>query len=102
VVKRTINWTKQALIDRIEILEYWIIRNKNKRYSKKLDLLFISAVELISKQPEVGRKIAKSNTRVKVVKDYFIIYVFNELEVDILIIWDTRQNPIKLERQLKK
>jgi plasmid stabilization system protein ParE len=102
VAKRTINWTKQALIDRIEILEYWIIQNKNKHYSNKLNLLFISSVELISKQPEIGRRISNSNTRVKIVKNYFIIYDYNESEVDILLIWDTRQNPIALEHRLKK
>jgi hypothetical protein len=46
VAKRTINWTKQALIDRID--------------------------------------------------DY------NESEIDVLLIWDTRQNPIVLEQRLKK
>lgn len=45
MAKRTINWTKQALIDRID--------------------------------------------------DY------NESEIDILLIWDTHQNPIVLEQRLK-
>jgi plasmid stabilization system protein ParE len=102
VAKRTINWTKQALLDRIEILGYWVIRNKNKRYSNKLNSIFISAVELISNHPEIGRKISKSNARAKIVKNYIIIYDFNEYELDILTIWDTRQNPIKLEQRLKK
>lgn len=102
MVKRKINWTRQALIDRIEILDYWVNRNKNKKYSNKLNSLIISAVELISKQPEIGRKIVNSNTRVKIVRNYYIIYDFNDLEVDILIIWDTRQNPNKLEQRLEK
>jgi len=102
VAKRAINWTRQALVDRIGILEYWIKRNKSKQYSIKLDKLFVSASELISNQPEIGRKIAKSNVRMKVVRNYFIIYEFNELEVDILIIWDFRRNPIKLKQRLKQ
>lgn len=102
MAKRTINWTRQALIDRIEILDYWIKRNRSRKYSAKLDLLFVSAVELVAEQPELGRKIAKSNTRVKIVKDYFIIYEYNDLEVDILIIWDSRRNPLKLKHRLKK
>ena len=74
MVKRTINWTKQALIDRIQILEYWIKRNRSKEYSIKLELLFIAAFESISRNPELGRKIANLNAKAKIIKHYFIIY----------------------------
>lgn len=33
------------------------------------------------------------NVRIKVVKDYYLIYEYNESEIAVLAIWDTNQNP---------
>ncbi len=47
MVKRTIIWSDQAQSDRIEILHYWIHRNKSKEYSVKLNKLIMRAIELL-------------------------------------------------------
>ena len=37
------------------------------------------------------------NVRIKVVKDYYLIYEYNESEIAVLAIWDTNQNPENLK-----
>lgn len=102
MVKQII-WSKKAQTDRKEIFKYWNKRNKSNRYSKKLNELFKEAVTLISEYPEIGKPTDDKNARIKIVRDYLIIY-----EVDlnerllILTIWDSRQDPKRLERILRK
>jgi len=47
---RKITWSENAKNDRTAILKYWIARNKSNRYSKKVNLLFKHAINLISKK----------------------------------------------------
>ncbi len=49
-------WSKKALAERLEILEYWNNRNKSNRYSKKLDALFLEKIELVTLHPLIGKK----------------------------------------------
>ena len=99
MVKQII-WSRRAQNDRKEIFTYWNKRNKSNIYSKKLNGLFKEAVRLISEYPEIGKSTDDKNARIKIVSDYLIIY-----EVDlkdrllILTIWDSRQNPKRLENR---
>lgn len=47
-------WSKQALQDRKDILDYWINRNKSKTYSIRLNNLFIDAIKIIAEHPNIG------------------------------------------------
>jgi len=68
-------------------------RNKSDSYSEKLELLFDEAAEIIAQFPEAIRETDFLNLRIKVIK-HFKIYYFNlEEKVQIIRIWDTRQNP---------
>ena len=44
MVKRKIIWTKSAISNRKEILEYWFQRTASKKYSKKLNDLFTERI----------------------------------------------------------
>lgn len=61
-------WSKQALKDRREILQYWIERNSSKIYSVKLNNLFVDAVQLIASHPNIGIQTDFENVRGKSVK----------------------------------
>lgn len=61
-------WSKQALKDRREILQYWIERNSSKIYSVKLNNLFVDAVQLIASHPNIGVQTDFENVRGKSVK----------------------------------
>lgn len=95
---KQIVWSRLAHNDRIRILEYWIERTKSTRYSQKLNELFNDAAELISRYPQIGRKSEIEGIRIKVIRDYFLTYRETERAIEILTIWDTRQDPGRFER----
>jgi toxin YoeB len=63
-------WSKQALQDRKDILDYWINRNKSKTYSIRLNNLFIDAIKIIAEHPNIGIYTDFENVKGKLVKDY--------------------------------
>lgn len=78
-------------------MQYWNKRNKSTRYSIKLNKLFKEAVKLISDYPRIGKLTDRENIRIKIVKDYLIIYEDLEDEIHSLTIWDSRRDPLNLE-----
>ncbi len=97
---RKITWSANAKNDRTEILKYWIARNKSNTYSKKLNLLFRQAVNLISKNPGIGHLTIKENIKVKLVRDYLIVYELTIDTVYILSIFDGRRNPEEFQKRI--
>ena len=98
---KQIVWSQRAQRDRKEILEYWRVRNKSNTYSKKLNRLFKESIKIITDFSEIGKPTDQANTRIKIVKDYLIIYEETETQILILTIWDSRQDPGKLKEVLK-
>jgi toxin YoeB len=93
---RRIVWTRRAQNDRQQILHYWKVRNKSVTCSRKLNQLFKNAIILLKKHPEIGRNTDQRNVRVKIVRDYMIFYELNKNDLIILTIWDSRNDPDKL------
>jgi plasmid stabilization system protein ParE len=89
---KQVEWTLGAQYDRKDIFEYWNNRNK---YA-----LFKKSIKIISKHPKIGRSFGRDNIRVTVVKDYLIVYEEMDDCIRILSIWDSRQDPDKLEKRL--
>ncbi len=100
MVKQVI-WSLRAQEDRKNILNYWRQRNGSITYSKKLNYLFKEAVRIIKDFPQVGKLTDQKNVRMKIVRDYFIIYEDTGTTIYILTIWDSRQDPKKLDNILK-
>lgn len=99
---KQIIWSQLAHNDRFQILDYWIEHNKSKVFSVKLNQIFKDTAELISKHPKIGRKTEIPNVRVKIIKNYFFTYRETENFIEVLTIWDSRQDPEKFERIIKK
>jgi len=99
---KEIIWSHRAQNDRKKILQFWIENNGSKKYSIKLNNLFMNAVNLISVYPEMGYPTKNKNTRIKIVRNYQIIYDITKDYILILTIWDSRRNPKVLETILKK
>jgi toxin YoeB len=94
---RRIIWVQLAIDDKFQILNYWDNRNKSKRFSKELNRLLNNAANLVGKYPFMGKKTDVPNIRIKIVKDYFLVYEILKDKIFILRIWDTRRNPDKLK-----
>lgn len=101
MVKRII-WSRLAHLDRFQILEYWIDRNKSNIFSRRLNQIFEDTADLISKHPQMGKETDVMNVRIKIVQVYFFTYRETETTIEILTIWDSRQDPSKFERIIKK
>jgi len=94
-------WSLRAQNDKKEILDYWRQRNKSNTYSKKLNELFKESIKIILDFPQIGKVTDDTKARVKIVRDYLIIYEETETQIFILTIWDSRQDPEKLEKILR-
>lgn len=90
-------WSPLAQQKRKEILAYWKERNGNSEYSNKLNALFIEAVRLLSKFPNIGRESDIKGVKVKIVRDYLLFYEVSDARLEILTVWDSRQNPDELQ-----
>lgn len=86
MAKRKIVWTQKAQAERKDILQYWIIRNKSKIFSVKLNNLILNTLHLLAEHPTVGRRTELLNVRVKIVRDYLILYELSDIELIVLSI----------------
>jgi plasmid stabilization system protein ParE len=93
MVKLKINWSIEARLDLLDVLEFYINQNGTATYSAKLNAKINKSIELISKNPFVGLKTGFDSVRVLITGDYQIIYeIFDQL-VLIIMIWDCRRDP---------
>jgi plasmid stabilization system protein ParE len=93
MVKHKIKWSIEARLDLIDILEYYIIRNKSTLYSKKLNSKISSSIKFIIKNPLIGLQTQMVSVRAFITGDYQIIYeIFDDLII-IIMIWDCRRDP---------
>jgi toxin YoeB len=100
MAKRLI-WSPVAREIRKEILQYWILRNKSKRYSQKLNILFENSAQQIADFPYSGISVSDNIYRGKLIKDYYILYKIKDDSIEILFIWDTRKDPADLLKLVK-
>jgi toxin YoeB len=98
---KQIVWSLQAQADRKKILNFWRLKNKSNTYSKKLNQLFKESIRIVADFPQIGKYTNDVNARIKIVKDYLIIYEETSDQILILTIWDSRQDPDKLEKIFK-
>ena len=94
-------WSKRAQNDRKNILKYWSNRNRSSTYSILLNQKFKEAISIIQIHPRLGKPTNNINIRIKIVRDYLIIYRDSEILISILTILDSRQNPQNFEEILK-
>lgn len=93
---KKIIWSKQAIYDKFDILDYWIYRTKSKSFSIKLNKLFNEALVQISTHPYSGKQTELDNIRIKIVRSYLIFYKINPEGIYIITIWDSRRDDEKL------
>ena len=83
MAKRKIIWSPKARIKLVEILEYFIDRNKSTTYSSKLYSQFNKELKLLLKQPDLGIKTDFESIRGLIVGDYILFY---EIATDLIIV----------------
>lgn len=96
-----VKWTKEAKVQFKDIIDYWDIRNNSTRYSQKLINIVDKAIARILEFPEIGRVTENDRIRLKIIKDYFLYYSFNDTELIVLGISDMRRDPDYLKSLFK-
>ena len=96
MVARRIIWTASAKLQLREILDYFNFRNKSKSYSLKLIRTIQIELKSLPQQPTIGKKTDTINVRGLLIENYFVFYEVNKKHIVILSVWDTRQNPKRL------
>jgi len=81
--------------------EYWINRNNSNTYSIKLNSYFIDTIKILVEYISISKLSDFENIRFKVVKDYNIFYALTTDTIYIVALCDTRQDPEKLQTNLK-
>ena len=96
---KKIIWSRKAQFELIEILEYWINRNKSNTFSIKLNELVDEQLKLLTENPKIGRKTDIENVYIKVIHKYLLYYELVENELHVLTIRHGSKNPktLKLE-----
>ena len=93
MVQKEIKWSSKAVSDKFEILDYWLKRTGSYSYSRKLDSLFDQALELVYKNPELGKRTDNTTIRIKIVSHYLLFYRVNSDTIEIVRIRDSRRKP---------
>jgi len=99
---RKVVWSSEAEKDLISILEYYFYEVDAKQYARKLDSIFYEQVKVIELFPQIGKESNAENIRIKIVGHYQIIYEVLDTIINILRIWDSRQNPYSLDVGFRK
>lgn len=91
--ERKISWTRRALQQKMAIMEYWFLETGTVEYTIKLETLFTTTIKTLTTIPRIGPLFdEKRNIRYVVVRDYKIYYTFNDMQIVVLAIWDTRRD----------
>jgi plasmid stabilization system protein ParE len=97
MAKRRIIWSPRARLDLYNILDFYFKRNGTKTYSRKLNVTIRNSVRLLEKHPEIAIHADIKNIRNLIIGDFGIFYEIKSKTIEIITIWDSRQDPAKLD-----
>jgi plasmid stabilization system protein ParE len=101
MVKRKIIWSPRAKRVLFSILDYYFKRNGSKIYCNKLNASLRASIRLLENHSELGVKSDIKNIRVLIHGDYAIFYEIKEETIELMTIWDSRQDSQKLDIKIK-
>jgi len=93
MAKCKIEWSIEAEQDLVRILEYYVQRNGNNTYSKKLYAKINKTLSIISKRPNIGIMSDYESVRALITGDYQIIYLISKDVIIVTMLWDCRRDP---------
>jgi len=104
MAKLKVEWSIEARLDLIDIIEFYTQRNKSTTYSRTLYSKIYNSTKLIAKQPFIGTQTGIETVRALVTGDYQIVYEIQNNKIVISMIWDCRRDPEDkiIEVRLKK
>ncbi len=92
MAKFKIEWSVEARLDLLDILGFYIERNKSAAYSNKINTKIVRSIKLIGQNPFIGIKTEIDSARAIITGDYQIIYEIHEQLIVVVMIWDCRRD----------
>jgi toxin YoeB len=99
MVKRIV-WTRPAEIVFTKILQFYIDRNGNKQYSRKIVSEVKGILNILKKQPFLGSPTENKDIRVFITRNYKLFYKIESSKIIVILIWHNLENPDDIERFL--
>jgi len=93
MAKFKVEWSIEAKLELLDILDFYIKRNQSSVYSKKLNSKISKTTKLLSQNPSIGIKTEIESVRALIAGDYQIIYEIIDDVILIIMIWDCRRDP---------
>ena len=93
MVKFKIDWSIEARLDLLDILEFYIKQNDTATYSIKLNSEINKSIKLLSKNPFFGIQTDYDSVRALISGNYQIIYEIFDKLIIIIMVWDCRRDP---------
>ena len=97
MVNRKVVWTRNAEIQLQKLLDFFVFRNRSNQYSQKLYRKFKSELKFAAKNPEIGIRTKLNQIKGLIISDYILFYEITEDKIIVLKVWDSKQNPDKLD-----
>ncbi len=94
--RRKIIWSPRAKLDLLDILNFYYKRNGTKTYSRKLKSKVQKSIKLLENHSDIGVRTDIQHIRNLITANYCIFYQIKSDSIEILTIWDNRQNPDNL------
>lgn len=102
MAKRTVVWTFTAAKQRRDILKYWTIRNGSTIYAERLIKLIKDRIGTISRNPTAFKSTTFRDVRVSSLGHFSIYYKTTEKELIVVAFWDNRQDPKRIQEEIKR
>jgi plasmid stabilization system protein ParE len=95
-------WLEAAEYNLEDIFNYYKL-NATLKTARKIVVLLVESVDVLLRNPFIGQredllKTRKTEYRYLVVENYKLIYSFDKKHVYIHLVFDARQNPVKIKR----
>ena len=90
-------WAPKAKSELLEILKYWLNRNKSNTYSLKLNTLIQEQLLFILEFPKICRKTDIETVYVKIIGSYLLFYELENGNLHVLTIIHGKRNPKTLK-----
>lgn len=97
---RKVVWTQNASDEWKHILDFWIDKTGNKKYSRKLDNKIRIILNYIKNNNYIGNITSYKNIRLVVSSHYKIFYKIDKEIIYLISIFDSRRDPKESKYQI--
>ena len=94
---RKVNFSETA-VKNLEDIKFYLISKQSERVYENFKTKLSENISLIATNPEAFPKSNKNIYKCVLIKQVTIFYRLNSTEIQILSLFDTRQNPTKINK----